>query len=188
DAEATAPARRAMTVLQELALTQAGLDRSAWFAGLEQISQDETAEPTAAGTAAALRYLARECTEEQLRVLLERRLCDLITPARSADFLAGFFSVNALVLLKNREIVAALSTFLAGLGGEAFRDALPALRRAFAVLGASERRFLLEHLVALHGGGAKSASAQVLTAPDKAALADLESTLGKALDDLDDLL
>jgi hypothetical protein len=188
DAEATAPARRAMMVLQELALTQPGLDRVAWFEGLHGISGDEKVEPTAAGTAAALLYLARECNDEQLRALLEGRLADTITPARSADFLAGFFSVNALVLLKNREIVAALSAFLAGLGGAAFRDALPALRRAFAVLGASERRFLLEHLVALHGGTAKAESAQVLTAPDKAALEDLGNTLGKALDDLDDLL
>ncbi len=188
DEEATAPACRAMTVLQELALTQPGLDRVAWFSGLEQISKDETVAPTAAGTAAALRYLARECSEDQLRALLDRRLSDIITPARSANFLAGFFSVNALVLLKNREIVAALSAFLAGLGGEAFRDALPALRRAFAVLGASERRFLLEHLVALHSGSAKAESAQILTAPDKAALADLGSTLDKAMKDLDDLL
>ena len=43
-------------------------------------------------------------------------------------------------------------------------------------------------LVALHGGTAKSESAQVLTAPDKAALSDLGDTLGKALDDLDNLL
>ena len=188
DAEATVPARQAMVVLQELALTQAGLDRAAWFTSLHAISCGETIESTAAGTAAALLYLARECSEEQLRAMLDRRLSDTITPARSADFLAGFFSVNALVLLKNREIVAALSTFLAGLSGDVFRDALPALRRAFAVLGSSERRFLLEHLIALHGSAAKAESAQVLTAPDKAALTDLGKTLGDALDDLDDLL
>jgi hypothetical protein len=188
DAEATKPARQAMVVLQELALSQPGLDRAAWFASLQAIAHDESVEPTAAGTAAALLYLARECSEEQLRALLDRRLADTITPARSADFLAGFFSVNALVLLKNREIVAALSAFLAGLGADAFRDALPALRRAFAVLGSSERRFLLEHLIALHGGTAKAESAQVLTAPDKAALTDLGKTLGDALDDLNDLL
>ena len=169
-------------------MTQSGLDRTAWFAGLHEICNDETVESTAAGTAAALLYLARECSDEQLRALLDRRLSDTITPARSADFLAGFFAVNALVLLKNREIVAALSAFLSGLGADAFRDTLPALRRAFAVLGASERRFLLEHLIALHGTTAKAESAQVLTAPDKTALTDLGKTLGDALDDLDDLL
>jgi hypothetical protein len=188
DAEATAPAREAMVVLQELALSQSGLDRAAWFVGLAAIAGDETAEPTAAGTAAALLYLARESSDEELRGLLDRRLADTVTPARSADFLAGFFSVNALVLLKNRDIVAALTAFLVGLGADAFRDALPALRRAFAALGSSERRFLLEHLMALHGSAAKAESAQVLTAPDNAALADLGKTLGDALDDLNDLL
>jgi hypothetical protein len=188
DAEATAPARHAMVVLQELALTQTGLDRPAWFAGLHGIASDETVEPTAAGTAAALLHLARELSDDQLRSLMDRRLADTVTPARSADFLAGFFSVNALVVLKNRDIVAALSAFLAGLGADAFREALPALRRAFAVLGSSERRFLLEHLIALHGSTAKAESAQVLTAPDKAALTGLGDTLGKALDDLNDLL
>jgi hypothetical protein len=188
DSEATAPARQAMVVLQELALSQPGLDRASWFAGLDGIAHDETVEPTSGGAAAALLYLARECSEADLRALLDRRLADTVTPARSADFLAGFFSVNALVLLKNREIVAALSAFLAGLAADAFRDALPALRRAFSVLGSSERRFLLEHLIALHGSTAKAQSAQVLTAPDKAALSDLGKTLADALDDLNDLL
>jgi len=188
DSEATASARQAMVVLQELALSQAGLDRAAWFDALRGIAGDGSLEQTAAGTATALLYLARECSEEQLRGLLDSRLADTVTPSRSADFLAGFFSVNALVLLKNRDIVAALSAFLAGSGADAFRDALPALRRAFAGLGSSERRFLLEHLIALHGSAAKAESAQVLTAPDKAALADLGKTLGDALDDLDDLL
>ena len=151
NSEATAPARQAMVVLQELALAQPGLDRAAWFTGLHGIAGDESVESTAAGTAGALLYLARECSEERLRALLDRRLCDTVAPARSADFLAGFFSVNALVLLKNRDIVAALSAFLAGLGADVFRDTLPALRRAFAMLGSSERRFLLEHLITLHG-------------------------------------
>lgn len=188
DAEATAPARQAMIVLQDLALSQTLLDRAAWFETLDAIARDENIEATAAGTAAALLYLARELSEAQLRDSLARRLADTVTPARSADFLAGFFSVNALVLLKNREIVAALSAFLAGLPADSFRDALPALRRAFSVLGSSERRFLLEHLIALHGAEAKAESAQVLTAPDKAALTDLSKTLGEALDDLNDLL
>src|SRR5207245_4705986 len=74
DAEATAPARQAMVVLQELALGQPGLDRAAWFAGLRGIAHDETVEPTAAGTAAALLYLARECSETEPRALLDRRL------------------------------------------------------------------------------------------------------------------
>lgn len=188
DAEATAPAREAMVILNELALAQPLLDRAAWLAGLREIAWDEALEPTGTGTAAALLYLAREFNDTELAELLERRLNDVIRPARAADFLAGFFSVNALVLLKNREVVAALSHFLATIAPDQFRDALPALRRAFAVLGASERRFLLEHLVALHGKGAEKETAQALTATDTKALEDLGKSLGAALDDLNDLL
>jgi hypothetical protein len=188
DQEAGAPAREAMVVLNELALAQSLLDRDAWFGGLREIAWNEGLEPTGTGTATALLYLARELTDADLAELLGRRLNDVIRPARAADFLAGFFSVNALVLLKNREVVAALSHFLSSVAPDQFRDALPALRRAFAVLGASERRFLLEHLVALHGKGSEKETAQTLTTSDAKALEDLGKSLGAALDDLNDLL
>lgn len=188
EADASAPARGAMRALHELALSQPALDRAAWMQALAAIAGDEALEATASGVAAALLYLARELPEDALRGLLERRLGDVIRPARAADFLAGFFEVNALVLLKNREIVAAMSAFLVALPAEHFRDTLPALRRAFAVLGASERRFLLEHLVGLHGRAAPAVAAQVLTVADQQALGDLGAALGQALDDLDDLL
>jgi hypothetical protein len=188
DQEASAPAREAMAVLNELALAQPILDREAWFGGLREIAWNEALEPSGTGTAAALLYLARELADTDLAELLERRLNDVIRPARAADFLSGFFSVNALVLLKNREVVAALSRFLGSVAAAQFRDALPALRRAFSVLGASERRFLLEHLVALHGKGAEKETAQALTTTDAKALEDLGKSLGAALDDLNDLL
>ncbi len=188
DAEATQPARAAMLVINELALSQALCDRQRWIQALAEIAADQSLEASASGVACALLYLSRELSEEQLRELLAGRLGDVLNPSRAADFLAGFFEVNALVLLKNREIVAALSDFLSALEPEHFRDALPALRRAFALLGASERRFLTEHLVALHAAAAPAAGAAVISAADSAALADLGDALGDALDDLDDLL
>ncbi len=188
DVEASGDARSAMRTLHELALSQPALDRGTWMQTLTDIAGDEGLEATASGVAAALLYLARELDEADLRGLLERRLGDVIRPARAADFLAGFFQVNALVLLKNREIVAALSEFLQALSAQHFRDALPALRRAFAVLGASERRFLLEHLVGLHGRAAPAVATQVVAAADQQALSDLGAALGQALDDLGDLL
>ena len=135
DAEASVPAREAMVILHELAQGQPLLDRPAWLAGLREIAWHEALEPTGTGTAAALLYLARELSDADLTSLLEQRLNDVIHPARAADFLAGFFSVNALVLLKNREVVAAMSQFLAGIAPAQFRDALPALRRAFRARG-----------------------------------------------------
>lgn len=188
DAAATAPARQAMRVLNELALGQRSLDRDAYFAVLREIAQDEMLEATAAGVAAALLYMAQCWDEDALHALLQRRLGDVIAPLRAAEFLVGFFEVNALVVLKNRALVATLSEFLMALEPTHFRDVLPALRRAFGELGASERRYLLEHLVGLHASAAVPAAATVLTATDRNALSGLGMDLSQVMDDLDDLL
>jgi hypothetical protein len=187
DAEATEPARRALRTLHELALSSSRIDREAWFDAAGRLIEDDSIEPTAAGVATALLHLARALDDARLVTLLERRVGDIVEPAHAAAFLQGFLEVNALVLVKNRAIVAALDSFIGALAPEQFRAALPALRRALSLLGASERRFLVENLVALRGGSAADAKA-VLNAPDKQSLAELGGSIAKALDDLDDLL
>jgi hypothetical protein len=187
DAEATAPARKALSTLHELALSSARIEREAWFAAAARLIEDDSIEPTCAGVVTALLHLARALDDAALVTLLERRVGDIVEPAHAAAFLQGFLEVNALVLVKNRAIVAALDRFMAALSAEQFRAALPALRRALSQLGASERRFLIENLLALRGGAAEHARA-VLAAPDKQALAEIGSSIAAALDDLDDLL
>ncbi len=187
DAEATGSARNALRTLHELALSSARLDREAWFEAAERLIEDDGIEPTAAGVATALLHLARALDDARLVTLLERRVGDIVEPSHAAAFLQGFLEVNALVLVKNRAIVAALDSFMGALSPEQFRAALPALRRALSVLGASERRFLVENLLALRGGAQPDAKA-ALNAPDKQSLADLGGSISKALEDLDDLL
>ena len=70
-----------------------------------------------------------------------------------------------------------------------FRDALPVLRRAFGGLGATERRYLLENVLAMRalgdkaqGGAGRAAREGQGEAPGD------ERELAKAMDDLDDLL
>ena len=75
------------------------------------------------------------------------RLGGAAAPEAAASFLAGFLEVNALVLVKSRHVVEALDAFLGGIAPERFRDTLPVLRRAFAGLGATERRYLLENVL-----------------------------------------
>lgn len=186
-AEATESARQALRTLHELALSSTLIEREAWFAAAARLSADDGIEPTAAGVATALLHLARVLDDAQLVTLLERRVGDIVEPAHAAAFLQGFLEVNALVLVKNRAIVAALDRFMGTLSAEQFRAALPALRKALAVLGASERRFLVEHLVSLHAP-AQTAAPAVLAAPDADALKALGGSIAQALDDLDDLL
>jgi Family of unknown function (DUF5682) len=186
DDGAIAEVLTAMRVLHELAMAQPLVDGATWKETARTLAADDTIHPSAAGMATGLLYLAREIGEEEVAVTVARRLSETHAPERAARFLAGFLEVNALVLVKSRPVVAALDAFLAAIEKDRFRDALPVLRRAFAGLGATERRYLVENVLALRKLGAEAA--QVVAARDKAQLAALGDDLAKAMDDLDDLL
>ncbi|MBK9036571.1 MAG: hypothetical protein IPL61_35865 [Myxococcales bacterium] len=189
DDAAIAPAREALRILHELALAQRQLDRELWFTTARALAGGDRIHPTCGGLLAGLLYLGERLTEAEVVALVALRLSNLVDPRAGAAFLEGFLGVNALVLVKNRAIVAALDQFMQGIDGERFRDIVPLLRRAFAGLGATERRYLLEHLLAVRQiGGAATAAAQVLAARDVDKLAEISADLASAMDDLDDLL
>jgi hypothetical protein len=187
--EAVAGAKEALRVLHEIAMAQPLVDKSSWIAAARAVSHDYSVNGACAGVAAGLLYLAREATEEEVTLLVEQRLSDTLAPERAANFLSGFLEVNALVLVKSRPIVAALDAFLVGIDKDRFRDAVPVLRRAFAPLGSTERRYLIENLVAIRrlGGQAREVAA-VVAERDKEKLAAMSEDIAKAMDDLDDLL
>nr|MBP6841249.1 hypothetical protein [Kofleriaceae bacterium] len=108
--------------------------------------------------------------------------------AAAAAFVEGFLSVNALVLVKNRHVVAALDRFIQGIPADRFREVLPLLRRALAGLGATERRYLVENLLGHRQLGAQPQAVAALAARDVAALTAASTDLAAAMDDLDDLL
>jgi hypothetical protein len=184
----TKPVRESMLVLHDLALSQSQLSKEAWFNTLEELMHNTVHEPTCCGTAAALISLAGALPQAQLLAVLEPRLSNAFDPAAACAFIEGFFAVNALVLLKNAEVVRVLSAFVTSLDLEVFRNALPALRRAFAELGASERRYLIDHLVKQHAPSDKAVAATVITTKETEQLKDLGATLDAALGDLSDLL
>lgn len=189
DDDAVAPVASALRVLHELALGQPLVDRTAWIEVARFLAHDYTVHPRCAGLAAGLLYLAQELAEEQLANLVGQRLSDRHEPARAAAFLTGFFEVNALVLVKSRPIVAALDTFLVAIDRANFRDTLPVLRRAFASLGPTERRYLVENIVALRQLGRHAQiAAKAIEAKDLAQLEAISGDLAAAMDDLDDLL
>ena len=96
--------------------------------------------------------------------------------------------MNATALVRNRSVVAALDAYLTALPVDRFKEALPILRRAFSILGASERRYLAEHLIALRGIGSAIAATAVLQQGDADALKAMQSDLSSLMDDLGDLL
>jgi len=189
DDEAVAPAALALRTLHDVALSQPLVDRAAWLDAARALVASYAVNPLASGTAAGLLYIAQTIGEEEVAAIVAQRVSNALEPARVAGFLSGFLSVNALVLVKSRSVVAALDGFLCGLDPQRFRDALPVLRRGFGALGATERRYLLENLVAVRGLGEKARAAQrVLVDRDTERLKAMGTEIAKAMDDLDDLL
>jgi Family of unknown function (DUF5682) len=187
--EAVAPAREALKTLHELAMSQRLLDGESWFTAARGLVDSYAVHPTCAGLASGLLYLGQRLSDAEVAQVVAQRLSFLGEPQAAADFLAGFLEVNALVLVKSRPVVQALDAFLLGIEAGRFKDTLPTLRRAFAPLGATERRYLLENLLALRKVSEHARAAQAIIAEkDKDTLKALDGELAKVMDDLDDLL
>jgi hypothetical protein len=187
--EAVQTPKEALRILHGVALAQPRVDRAAWFTAARAVAESYAVNPSAAGLAAGLLYLAQEIGDDDVGRIVGQRLSNTLDPAGAAGFLQGFFEVNALSLVKSRPVVAALDAFLTSIDKDRFRDALPVLRRAFSPLGPTERRYLLENVLGVRRIGDKAREAQaILLSRDKEKLKAMSADLDKAMDDLDDLL
>lgn len=189
DDQGAEPIKAALRILHELALAQSELDQELWLGSAAQIAEDWSVNPSCAGLVTGLLYVAQRYDEAAIAERVALRLSLVGEPARAAGFLEGFLEVNALVLVKSKPVVKALDQFLTQLEVGAFKDQLPLLRRAFSRLGKSERRYLLENVLAARRLGAQAPAAKaILVEKDRATLAAVNTELAQALDDLDDLL
>jgi uncharacterized protein DUF5682 len=189
DDESMAKVVGALRTLYDVARSQTKVDEAVFFEAIADLARRYDVNPTASGVSAGLLYLGERLPEGEVEVMIHQRLSNIGDPRAAAGFLAGFFEVNALVLVKSRAIVAALDGFLTALEGERFRDTLPILRRAFGELDATERRYLLENVLALRGLHQDARAAQTLIAEtDKEVLRAMSEDVQKAMEDLDDLL
>ncbi len=189
DDEAADPTNAALRVLHEIALGQPLADRAGWLAAAGAIAASDRVNPKASGHAEGLLYLAQERTDDDVAIAVGQRLANALEPRPAARFLEGFLQVNALALVKSRSVVAGLDAFLSGIDKARFVDVLPVLRRAFGHLGATERRYLLENLIALRAAGrGESVDTAKRLEDDREAIRSMQGELAKAMDDLDDLL
>lgn len=184
-----APIKEALRTLHEVATTQPRVDGEAWFARARILVEDWTINPETSGLAAGLLYLAHRLAEGEIEDVVARRLSALSEPEKSAGFLAGLLEVNALILVKNRPIVRALDEYLANIPADRFKDVLPILRRGLAGIGATERKYLLENIIALRNLGGKSADARaIIEEKDREKLRAMSAEIAEAMDALDDIL
>jgi len=187
--EGVKSAKEALHKLHGVALVQSKVDRQGWFAAARGLSASYAINPSAAGLASGLLYLAQVLSDDEVALLVGQRLSSTLDPAGAAGFLQGFFEVNALALVKSRPVVAALDTYLLGLDKERFCNLLPVLRRAFAPLGPTERRYLLENVIGARSIGEKGREASaILLEKDKEKLKAMSADLSRVMDDFDDLL
>jgi len=189
DAEGAAELARALRALHEVAMAQPRVDRAAWLAAARSIADGPRSAPRLAGLALGLLYLGGAIADDVVADDLALRLQPANPPEAAAEQLGGFVEVNALVVVKSRPVVAALDRFLAAIPRDRLVDILPVLRRALGGLGATERRYLLDNVIAVRGlGAAARAAAAVVDHGDAEKLRAMQADLGAALDDLDDLL
>lgn len=187
--EAVAPALEALRTLHDIALSQPLVDKALWLDAARDLAGSYAVNPGASGLACGLLYLAQVFTDADVAAAVGQRLSNAYDPANAASFLSGFLEVNALVLVRSRPVVQALDAFIAGIPADRFRLILPVLRRAMGGLGQTERRYLLENIVAIRGLGSDAGAAKaIVQEKDKAKLKDLGKDLEKAMGDLDDLL
>ncbi len=189
DDDAVLPGLEALQILHEVALSQQGFDRAAWVETATEVVESYAVHPSAAGLLCGLLFLSEDLDEARMLQVVGQRMSSTLEPEGGAAFLSGLLKVNPVVLLKSRALVAALDAFLVGIEAERFKDVLPALRRALADLGKTERRYLVENLVAVRGlGGAAEAVKAVVDEKDAEKLKEMSADLDDALGDLEDLL
>jgi hypothetical protein len=187
--EAMAPVREALRTLHDVALSQPVVDKEGWIAAARGLVHSYVVNPLASGLACGLLYLAQAVDDQEIARIVGQRLSNSLESEKAAAFLSGFLDVNALVLVKNRAVVEALDAFLQGIEADRFRNLLPALRSAFGGLGTTERRYLLENVLALRHLSDKGRAAQeVLGEKDREKLKAMSGDLAKAMDELEDLL
>ncbi|HZA52009.1 MAG TPA: DUF5682 family protein, partial [Myxococcaceae bacterium] len=187
--EAVPPIIDALRTLHEVALAQPLVDTEGWYDRARALSATQAVNAAISGLCTGLLFLSQRMTEAHVADEVGRRVSPAVKPGDTASFIEGFFAVNALVLVKNKDVVRALDGFLCAMGAETYRQTLPVLRRAFGALGASERRYLLENIVALRQLKEEGRAVKALMEErDKEKLKEMSAEIGKALDDLDDLL
>jgi hypothetical protein len=189
DDEAMTPVSEALRTIHDIAMAQPVVDKEAWLSAARSLVDSYAVNPIASGLACGLLYLAQAIGEQEISRIVGQRLSNALEPDKSASFLAGFLGVNALVLVKNRPVVEALDVFIQSIEAERFRNVLPTLRRAFSALGATERRYLLENVLAIRNlSGQGRAAREVLNEKDREKLKSIAGDLSKTIDELDDLL
>jgi len=159
DDEAAATMRAHVDSVQRgIALVDDPQLRTAWTAALANLSHQAGVHGLVAGRVVRLLFDGGLLGREELG----RRLSVTLSPAedanRAAAWLEGFLSGDAVLLLHEPDLLAAVDGWVAGVHGDTFDDLLPLLRRTFSRFQPAERRAIGEQVRRGHRAGPRQSA------------------------------
>lgn len=133
------------------------VDVEAFWSAVLQVAMQTDSHPSVRGIALLLLELARRFQPGDLARHLRYWLSSATQPVDAARLVAALFSMHRGTLLRNRELIAAVTHFLMGLEMRALLPLLPVLRGTLGSLSSRERDYLSETLGNLLGVDGKAA-------------------------------
>lgn len=117
-----------------------------WRDALLELVDDPRAVAFLRGYAARRLHDSSVIVAEEIARHLSLALSASVPVGIAADWIEGFLSESAQLLLHDAGLIGLIDSWLLGLGEDAFIELLPALRRAMSGLDLMERRRLFEQL------------------------------------------
>jgi Family of unknown function (DUF5682) len=144
----------------------------AWLEALAGLEEDDNATPFLRGYALQRLYDAQKRDADAAATRLARALSPAEPPQRAGQWLEGFLSGAAQILLHDAKLFDMIDGWLAGVADNDFIELLPVMRRAVSSFDRMERRRLLDQVK--RGGARKS---NVMVDDDPIATAAFERAL-----------
>ncbi|MFN0191874.1 MAG: DUF5682 family protein [Aestuariivirga sp.] len=129
----------------------------AWFEALSRIEADDSATPFLRGFALRRLYDGQKRDAETAATRLARALSPSMPTQEGGQWLEGFLSGAAQLLLHDAQLFGIIDRWLGSVAEESFVELLPVLRRAISSFDSMERRRLLEQVKRDTGGRADAA-------------------------------
>jgi hypothetical protein len=179
--------RAALLMLHELEQRGSpvvGSEAVAFWAAVEHVASRSVTHAGLRGLALVLLQLASRLADGELIDRLRYWLSAVTDAADNARLVAGLFALHRATLVRNRQLIRAVTEFLVGLELEQLTPLLPVLRRGLGDLSGPERVYLTETLAAILGlSGTTARRALDITSADRVWLAEADRAVEATLQD-----
>jgi Family of unknown function (DUF5682) len=142
DGAAAAWAERLAAAQAALSLLDHPARRGAWPAVLQGLAGGAGVHGAVRGRAVRLMHDGQWSTAAEVGRRFGQALGPGTPPSVGAAFVEGFVAGSGVVLVHDRQLLATIDSWIAGLSAEAFVAAVPLLRRTFGAFEPGERRQL----------------------------------------------